>query len=100
MLPAACLRWPFFTREHQALAERVDAWAKQHVHETHERAAVDETCKALVRDLGKAGILSHCIQTNTVRALAIIRETLAWHDALADFAFAMQGLGSGALSLA
>jgi acyl-CoA dehydrogenase len=100
MLPAASLRWPFFTPEHQALAERVDAWAKQRLQETHDRASVDGTCKALVRDLGKAGITSHCIQVKDVRALAIIRETLAWHDALADFAFAMQGLGSGAISLA
>jgi acyl-CoA dehydrogenase len=113
MLPAASLEWPFFAPEHQRLAKQVEAWAKQRLS-THvtsaadERAGVDDACRALVRDLGAEGITRHCIRAEDggvsaqidVCSLAIIRETLAWHDALADFAFAMQGLGSGAISLA
>ncbi len=34
-----------------------------------------------------------------MRTLCLARETLARHDGLADFAFAMQGLGSGPISL-
>ena len=108
------LDWPFFDPEHRALALTVAAWAKERfaVHdarsEAEQRAGVDETCRTLVRDLGSAGITRHCIRAEDggvsaqigVRSLALVRETLAWHDGLADFAFAMQGLGSGAISLA
>lgn len=113
MLPSASLDWPFFTPEHRELSEFVEGWAQQRLQRRElsgvdERAAVDATCKGLVRDLGKAGITRHCIRAEDggaathldVRSLAIIRETLAWHDALADFAFAMQGLGSGPISIA
>ena len=65
---------------------------------------VDAECRTLVRDLGEAGFLKLCIADGDtppdVRSLAIARETLARHSGLADFAFAMQGLGSGAISLA
>jgi alkylation response protein AidB-like acyl-CoA dehydrogenase len=70
---------------------------------------VDDACRALVRDLGRAGWTRYSVPEEAtggqsanfdVRSLALIRETLARHDALADFAFAMQGLGSGAISLA
>ena len=69
---------------------------------------MDERCRALVVALGQAGWTRYCVPRGSgaaggrfdVRALALIRETLAWHDGLADFAFAMQGLGSGAISLA
>jgi acyl-CoA dehydrogenase len=104
------LDWPFFTPAHKDLAERVQAWAAQHlasVTHSEDRASVDAACRDLVRALGRAGWLQYCApssQTDApgrfdVRALALIRETLAWHDGLADFAFVMQGLGSGAISL-
>ena len=105
------LEWPFFTPAHREVAERVSTWAAQRfasptAHE--DRASVDATCRQLVRDLGRAGWTQYSVPASRggepasfdVRALALIRETLAWHDGLADFAFAMQGLGSGAISLA
>ncbi len=105
------LEWPFFAPEHRELVQRLDAWASQHLTDAphpHERAAVDERCRALVVALGEAGWTRYCVPHGSgaaagrfdVRALALVRETLAWHDGLADFAFAMQGLGSGAISLA
>jgi acyl-CoA dehydrogenase len=61
---------------------------------------VDAACKALVAELGAAGFLRHSGgEALDVRSLCLIRETLARHDGLADFAFAMQGLGMGAVSL-
>jgi acyl-CoA dehydrogenase len=104
------LEWPFFTPGHRDLAERVDSWAAQHFGGAHaeDRDSVDAACRERVRDLGRAGWTRYSVPFDPeapvaefdVRALALIRETLAWHDGLADFAFAMQGLGSGAISLA
>lgn len=108
------LQWPFFTERHRELAEQLDAWAARNLRgppgtdEPEERgAAVDERCRAFVRELGRAGWTRYSVPFDPqgpvaeydVRALALIRETLAWHDGLADFAFAMQGLGSGAIAL-
>ncbi|WP_417673799.1 acyl-CoA dehydrogenase family protein [Pseudodonghicola sp.] len=98
------LSWPFFEPRHKELAEALDAWASAHLgaidhHDT------DAACRALVKGLGEAGFLTHsAVDPETgegldVRSLCIIRETLARHDGLADFAFAMQGLGTGAISL-
>jgi acyl-CoA dehydrogenase len=111
------LEWPFFEPRHRELAVCVDTWAASHIAQrshAEDRASVDEACRALVRELGLAGWTrysvpyaagcdvsgSHAVGQFDVRALALIRETLAWYDGLADFAFAMQGLGSGAISLA
>jgi acyl-CoA dehydrogenase len=112
------LEWPFFTPAHRDLAERVDSWATQRfarqAHATdgsahaEDRDSIDAACRERVRDLGRAGWTRYSVPFDLqapvaefdVRALALIRETLAWHDGLADFAFAMQGLGSGAISLA
>jgi acyl-CoA dehydrogenase len=152
------LEWPFFTPEHGELARRVDAWATAYFanrRTAEDRDSVDQTCRQLVSELGRAGwtrysvpsahggpsataadadnghkaaahgtpTVSHGVRPEhgahldrgasdgrvgtrfespafDVRSLAIIRETLARHDALADFAFAMQGLGSGAISIA
>jgi acyl-CoA dehydrogenase len=112
------LKWPFFKPAHRELAERVDAWASERfasrgpdrdaLRHTHDSASVDARCRRLVRQLGESGwtrysapvAQGNAIPEFDVRALALIRETLAWHDGLADFAFAMQGLGSGAISLA
>lgn len=91
------LDWPFFEDRHRALALHLDSWAAAHLPVDH--ADVDAACRRLVADLGKAGFLRHSGGSLDVRTLCLIRETLARHDGLADFAFAMQGLGTGAISL-
>jgi acyl-CoA dehydrogenase len=104
----AFLEWPFFTPHHRELAVRLDAWASQNLPRrasAEDRDSVDNACRRLVRDLGRAGWTRFSVPGEIgkefdVRSLALIREILARHDALADFAFAMQGLGSGAISLA
>jgi acyl-CoA dehydrogenase len=101
------LDWPFFEPRHAELARTLDAWASEHVADAR-GADVDATCKSLVARLGQAGWLRHAVggtahggagETIDTRAICLIRETLARHAGLADFAFAMQGLGSGAISL-
>jgi acyl-CoA dehydrogenase len=100
------LDWPFFDDSHRALAEKLERWCEAELEEG-EPADVDEACRALVRKLGDGGWLRYCVpaayggvhEALDVRSLALIRETLARHDGLADFAFAMQGLGSGTISL-
>ncbi len=105
------LQWPFFGEEHRRLAAEVEGWALANLAgrpHPAERAAVDARCRELVAGLGKAGILKHCIRAADggaaagfdARSICLVRETLARHDGLADFAFAMQGLGSAPLSLA
>ena len=98
------LDWPFFDNQHRALAESVELWATAHVDQTIEASdGLDDTCIKLVRALGDAGICRHAVAEDDVpfdvRALCVIRETLARFSGLADFAFAMQGLGSGPISL-
>jgi acyl-CoA dehydrogenase len=102
------LRWPFFEDRHRTLVAELDPWAREHVRDRHGHD-VDAECRALVRELGAAGWLRHAIagreyggaaETIDTRAICLMRETLACHGGLADFAFAMQGLGSGAISLA
>jgi len=101
------LNWPFLEPHHRELALALDAWAAQHIPRQHDHD-VDAACRALVRQLGKAGWLKHAIggreyggavDAIDTRAVCLIRETLARHSGLADFAFAMQGLGSGAITL-
>jgi alkylation response protein AidB-like acyl-CoA dehydrogenase len=103
----AHLEWPFFEPRHREFARALDDWAAQHVPQSHARD-VDAACRALVRDLGTGGWLAHAIagrahggaaEAIDTRAICLARETLARHSGLADFAFAMQGLGSGAISL-
>jgi acyl-CoA dehydrogenase len=98
----AYLDWPFFEPRHAELAQALDAWATQHVPHDHGHD-VDAECRALVQQLGAGGWLRHAVgdsaQAIDTRSLCLIRETLARHSGLADFAFAMQGLGSGAISL-
>ncbi|RUR42350.1 acyl-CoA dehydrogenase family protein [Vreelandella populi] len=92
------LEWPFFEDQHRDLSARLEAWCNAELPREH--ADVDATCVQLVRDLGKAGFLKGTAGEHIdVRSLCLIRETLARHDGLADFAFAMQGLGTGAISL-
>jgi acyl-CoA dehydrogenase len=94
------LSWPFFESRHRELAGELQRWCAHMPRETHD---LDRTCRNLVDELGSAGLLKLCVADGDsrpdVRSLAIARETLAYHSALADFAFAMQGLGSGAISL-
>ena len=101
------LDWPFFEPHHRALAQQLDAWAATHLAQQHS-TDVDIECRQLVRKLGDAGWLRHAVagcaqggmaDTIDTRAICLLRETLARHSGLADFAFAMQGLGSGAISL-
>ncbi|MBV8687020.1 MAG: acyl-CoA dehydrogenase family protein [Alphaproteobacteria bacterium] len=96
------LDWPFFEERHRILARELEAWCASHLGDD-EPEDVDSACRALVRSLGEGGWLRHCVPDEAgridVRALALIRETLARHSGLADFAFAMQGLGSGAIAL-
>ena len=102
MSDTAYLDWPFFEPRHAELAQALDAWATQHVPHDH-GPDVDAECRALVQQLGAGGWLRHAVgdsaQAIDTRSLCLIRETLARHSGLADFAFAMQGLGSGAISL-
>ena len=102
------LDWPFFDDGHRSLAHELDAWATAELgHVEHRRESVDATCRALVRSLGEAGWLRWTVpaayggarEALDVRSLCLARESLARHDGLADFAFAMQGLGSGPISL-
>ncbi|HMC92455.1 MAG TPA: acyl-CoA dehydrogenase family protein [Allosphingosinicella sp.] len=96
------LDWPFFEERHRTLARDLEAWCKAELSD-EEPDDVDAACRSLVRRLGDGGWLRHCVPDDAgrmdVRSLALIRETLARHDGLADFAFAMQGLGSGAIAL-
>ncbi|HWI82080.1 acyl-CoA dehydrogenase family protein [Ramlibacter sp.] len=100
------LEWPFFEERHRRLARELEAWAQAHVPQRH-GDDVDAECRALVRALGADGWLKNAVagmpygnlDTVDTRAICLIRETLARHSGLADFAFAMQGLGSGAISL-
>lgn len=103
MADKSFLTWPFFEDRHRTLAAELDAWATSSLAVDH--SDVDAACRSLVTQLGEGGWLNYTgadVATGKgldVRSLCIIRETLGRHDGLADFAFAMQGLGTGALSL-
>ncbi|MGA0612877.1 acyl-CoA dehydrogenase family protein [Caldimonas sp. KR1-144] len=108
MTPHDHLAWPFFEDRHRAFAKELDAWATQALAHVPHDGDVDATCKQLVRALGEAGWLRHAVAGSAhggaaevidTRTICLARETLARHHGLADFAFAMQGLGSGAISL-
>ncbi len=100
------LSWPFFSESHRVLAESLEIWISENVPSSKKNDEY-ETCKQLVLSLGKAGWLNYVVPENfggineklDVRSLCIIREILARYSSLADFVFAMQGLGSGAISL-
>ncbi|MGH9391101.1 MAG: acyl-CoA dehydrogenase family protein, partial [Vicinamibacteria bacterium] len=96
------LDWPFFEERHRALRTTLRHWIRNHladIDESDERKA----CKILVERLGQGGFLDHAVPKPggalDLRSLCVIRETLAHHHGLADFAFAMQGLGSAPITL-
>jgi acyl-CoA dehydrogenase len=102
------LDWPFFEEEHRTLACELDAWAARGLgHVAHDEEDVDGSCREIVRRLGRAGWLRYAVTAPyggafdrlDVRSLCLARETLARVSGLADFAFAMQGLGSGPIAL-
>ena len=101
MADRSFLSWPFFEDRHRALAEALEGWCAANLPVDHGDA--DAACRGLVAALGEGGWLRHTGagmgEALDVRTLCLIRETLARHDGLADFAFAMQGLGMGAVSL-
>lgn len=106
MADLSFLDWPFFDESHRALAAKLDAWCARELQHDHGED-VDAACRDLVVKLGDGGWLSYAVPAEyggvyddfDVRSLALIRETLARHSALADFVFAMQGLGSATISL-
>src|SRR6476660_7111505 len=97
------LHWPFFEARHRELADRLELWAAQYLSDV-DHADTDKACRSLVTVLGRDGWLKFTapgegdVKKIDVRTLALIRETLARHSGLADFAFAMQGLGAGPIS--
>jgi len=106
MADASFLSWPFFTDAHRALARDFDAWCGREIEplEGQEDEDLDGTCREIVRRLGARGWLWHAVALDSktpmdVRSLCLIRETLGRHSGIADFAFALQGLGSGPISL-
>ena len=108
MLDRSFLNWPFFEDEHRVLALELEKWAKTELTDyAITPANVDLACQELVLKLADGGWLDYCVANKyggknpslDVRSLCLIRETLARFSGLADFVFAMQGLGSGTISL-
>jgi len=98
---------PFFEDSHRELARELTTWARDNFHDRVHSGNVDDVCRARVAALAQAGWLRYCVPGNAggalakldSRSLCLIRQILSYHDGLADFSFAMQGLGSGPLSL-
>ncbi|HVI04996.1 MAG TPA: acyl-CoA dehydrogenase family protein [Sphingomicrobium sp.] len=102
MTDQSFLSWPFFDEGHRELSARFELWCDEWIEDVHPLDA-GLACRALLSELGQAGFLKLCVGDAShrpdVRSLSLCREILARHHGLADFAFAMQGLGSGAISL-
>jgi len=98
---------PFFEDSHRELARELTTWARDNYRDRVHRGNVDDVCRARIAALAQAGWLRYCVPGNAggalakldSRSLCLIRQILSYHDGLADFSFAMQGLGSGPLSL-
>lgn len=117
MPDSSYLDWPFLDESHRTLKVELDLWCEanstllQPQHESgqasFDAARLDASCRGLVQLLGESGWLTHTVpgtaedadQPLDVRSLCLLRESLAYHSGLADFCFAMQGLGSGPISL-
>ncbi len=106
-MDSGTLDWPFFADEHRRFAAELQAWSAVELSDDHTPSDIDSACRALVRQFGDAGWLRHGIPAAyggvhehlDVRSLCIARETLSRVSGLADFAFAMQALGAGPISL-
>jgi acyl-CoA dehydrogenase len=101
------IEWPFFEPRHREFAERLDHFVASPAIAEIDHADVDHSCRKLARALGESGLLAAAVASPDgdataidSRAACLAREALAAADGLADFAFAMQGLGSGAIGLA
>ncbi|WP_201860031.1 acyl-CoA dehydrogenase family protein [Microvirga soli] len=107
MVDTSFLSWPFFEARHRQFADGLRDWAAREVHSLVDHSDVDASCRNLVHRLGEDGWLKAVVPrayggllpTFDVRTLCLARETLAFQDGLADFAFAMQGLGTGPITL-
>lgn len=101
------LRLPFFDDAHRTLHDTAHTWSAQHLTDRVHHGSVDARCQELTRLLGDAGWLRYCVpaayggmfEELDSRSLCLMRQTLGYYDGLADFAFVMQGLGSGPISL-
>ncbi|MGC1265814.1 MAG: acyl-CoA dehydrogenase family protein [Candidatus Acidiferrum sp.] len=107
MAGCSTMDWPFFESRHRELAGALNLWAEKNLSRGH-GTDIDAACRKMVQQLGAAGWLRHAVGGKAfggmddgidTRAICIIREVLARYSGLADFVFAMQGLGSGAISL-
>ncbi len=102
-MPDDFLDWPFFEERHRALRSRLTRWIPEHIAEI-DHADDRKACRLLVERLAQGGFLDSAVpksgESHDVRSLCVIRETLAHHHGLADFAFALQGLGSAPIALA
>jgi acyl-CoA dehydrogenase len=107
VIDSSFLSWPFFEDRHRRFAGELEAWASHAIQGLVDHEDVDASCRRLVRTLGQAGWLRAAVPLAygglypgfDVRTLCLARETLAYRDGLADFAFAMQGLGTGPITL-
>jgi acyl-CoA dehydrogenase len=107
MADKSFLSWPFFDKTHRDLKAAVEDFAATIVPPLVDHHDADGSCRKLVAALGQSGLLRHAVtapygghaEKFDVRSLCLIRETLSYADGLADFAFAMQGLGTGPVTL-
>lgn len=106
MADQSYLNWPFLEDHHRQLAGALDQWCRDNLSSVIDHHQLDQTCRNIVAALGQAGWLKYSVPKAygghfdplDVRSLSLIRQTLGYHDGLADFAFAMQGLGSHSIS--
>ncbi|PCJ46188.1 MAG: acyl-CoA dehydrogenase [Gammaproteobacteria bacterium] len=107
MIDQSYLDWPFFEDHHRRLAVELESWCCEYLDEQIDHSDTDKACLEILSRLAEGGWLKYTVPKAyggvfdqlDVRSLCLIRETLARHDGLADFVFAMQGLGSGSISL-
>ena len=100
------LNWPFFEDHHRKLAADIESWCAREMSDFDHDSDVDAACRNVIRKFGDAGWLRYAVPKSgggiherlDVRSICIIRETVARRSGLAEFAFAMQGLGSAPIS--
>ena len=90
------LSWPFYDDHHREVLDWADDWC---LANPVDHGDIDAECRRLVRSLGQVPLLQllnpYSSSGYQVRSMGLVRERLAYHSGLADFAFAMQGLGLG-----